>query len=215
MIQKSAFAITALLITLLGVQACGPVGLAVGAGAASGVAAYQERGIEGVARDLKTSSHILDMFIRKQVGVEVYEGRVLLTGQVDNEQLRAEAVRLSWTASGTKDVLNEIHVTLGTNFLDTARDGWITTQLEAKLTFDEQVFAINYTIETVGGIVYLIGIAQSQEELDRVKNQAKSIEYVQYIISHVRVKDPSEAPAPTPIVEPAPAVKRPMGGARY
>jgi len=201
MFHKSLPVFASVVFILFSLQACGPVGVVMGAGAATGVAAYQERGVDGVARDLKISSLVFDQFARanhillKEVGVEVYEGRVLLTGQVETESLRAEAVRLAWTASGTKDVINEIHVTQDSNFLDTARDTWITAQLEAKLTFDEKVLAINYTIETVGGTVYLMGIAQNQDELDRVKNQAKSIAYVRYIISHVRIKDPQPQPA--------------------
>ncbi|MBL4693201.1 MAG: BON domain-containing protein [Magnetovibrio sp.] len=199
MLRKSAIVPIFALSLLFSVQACGPVGLIVGAGAVSGVAAMQERGVDGVARDLRTSSHIFDLFTRnnhillKDVSVEVYEGRVLLTGQVSTENDRAQAVRLAWSAAGTRDVLNEIHVTQDGSFLNTARDSWITAQLEAKLTFDERVLAINYAIETVGATIYLIGIAQNQAELDRVKDQARSIPYVEHIISHVRVK---KAPRP-------------------
>lgn len=184
-------------VLMLGLQACGPIGLVVGAGAASGVAAMQERGVDGVARDLRTSSNIFDLYTRsnhillKDVGVEVYEGRALLTGQVTSEAERAEAVRLAWSAAGVRDVINELHVSQDGNLLNTARDAWITTQLSAKLTFDERVLAINYVIETVGATVYLIGIAQDQDELDRVKDQARSIAYVEHIISHVRIKTPA------------------------
>ena len=60
----------------------------------------------------------------------------------------------------------------------------------------EKILAINYAIETVGGTVYLIGIAQNDAELERVKNHARSIEYVRHIVSHVRVKKPTP---PTPV----------------
>jgi len=194
MTRKSALGLMVVTLTLFSTQACTPVSAVMGAGAGAGIAAYQERGIDGVARDLKTATHILDLFARsdhkllKDISVEVYEGRVLLTGQTKKPVIRAEAVRLAWAAEGTKDVLNEIHVTLEGGILDTARDAWITTQLQAKLTFDKKVYALNYAIETVGGTVYLIGVAQNQQELDRVKNQARSISYVQHIVSHVRIK---------------------------
>ena len=165
----------------LSISACTPLGVVMGAGAATGLAAYQERGVDGVARDLGTSSRILDMYARndhilvKDVGVEVYEGRALLTGQVATEGLRADAVRLAWQADGVIDVINEIYVSGDGNFLDTARDAWISTQLETKLTFDDQILAINYAIETAGATVYLIGIAQNDQELERVKNHARVI----------------------------------------
>ncbi|MBL4747290.1 MAG: BON domain-containing protein [Magnetovibrio sp.] len=211
MFRKSPLLCAATVLILLGVQACGPLSFVLGAGAATGIAAYQERGVDGVARDLRTSSQVFDLFARTDhllltnIGVEVYEGRVLLTGQVETETMRAEAVRLAWTANGTLDVLNEIHVTQLGGILDTAHDVWITAQLSTRLTFDKRVFAINYAIETVGGIVYLIGIAQNQDELDRVINQARAIPYVLHIINHVRIKDPLSSP-PASAVQPTKGV---------
>jgi len=187
---------------LLSFAACTPVGVVLGVGAGTGLAAYQERGVDGVARDLGLSSRIIDQYARfdhtllAHIGVEVYESRALLTGQVKTETERADAVRLAWKVDGIVDVINEIHVTSDGGVIDTARDSWISAQLEAKLTFDEKILAINYAIETVGGTVYLIGIAQNDAELERVKNHARSIEYVRHIVSHVRVKKPTP---PTPI----------------
>jgi len=187
---------------LLATAACTPVGVVLGIGAGTGLAAYQERGVDGVARDLGLSSRIIDQYARfdhtllAHIGVEVYESRALLTGQVKTETERADAVRLAWKVDGIVDVINEIHVTSDGGVIDTARDSWISAQLEAELTFDEKILAINYTIETVGGTVYLIGIAQNDAELERVKNHARSIAYVRHIVSHVRVKKPTP---PTPI----------------
>ncbi|MCW8914218.1 MAG: BON domain-containing protein [Magnetovibrio sp.] len=202
----SPFRLAVLLIALfsLGITttACAPIGLVVGAGAGAGVAAYSERGVDGVARDLALSSRILDQYARfdhtfiAKIGVDVYESRALLTGQVETEDQRADAVRLAWQVDGLVDVINEIHVTSDGSILNTARDAWISTQMEAKLTFDKKVLGINYAIETVGGTVYLLGIAQDNAELQRVINHARSIEYVQRIVSHVRVKTPiADTPA--------------------
>jgi len=201
-IVRIAFTSIALGGALLATAACTPVGVVLGIGAGTGLAAYQERGVDGVARDLGLSSRIIDQYARfdhtllAHIGVEVYESRALLTGQVKTETERADAVRLAWKVDGIVDVINEIHVTSDGGVIDTARDSWISAQLEAKLTFDEKILAINYTIETVGGTVYLIGIAQNDAELERVKNHARSIAYVRHIVSHVRVKKPTP---PTPV----------------
>lgn len=166
----------------------------MGAGAATGLAAYQERGVDGAARDLAISSRIFERYAHadhtlvQSISVEVYEGRALLTGVVDTQDIRADAVRLAWQADGVTDVINEIIVDQNSGLLDTARDAWISTRLESALTFDEQIFAVNYAIETVAGTVYLIGIAQDDQELERVKNHARSIAYVKHIVSHVRIK---------------------------
>ena len=60
--------------------------------------------------------------------------------------------------------------------------------MKTKITFDKKILAINFSIETVNGIVYLIGIAQDQDELDRILAHGRGIDYVRWIISHVRVK---------------------------
>ena len=175
----------------------GCAGAVVGAGVATGVAAYDERGIDGVAKDLKIQAQITDLWFRHdhtfivKLGLDVYEGRALLTGTVGDPQVRADAVRLAWKAIGVKEVVNEIQVGRGGGVIGLARDSWITTQLKSKLTFDKAILAINYAVETVGGIVYLIGIAQDQGELDRVLAHARTIAYVRKIVSHVRVKGTS------------------------
>ena len=175
----------------------GCAGVAVGAGATTGVAALQERGLEVAARDTRLEAEIIAQWLTHndklviKVGVEVYEGRALLTGAVDGDAMRADAVRLTWKVAGIKDVLNEIQVVVGSGFIGLARDTWITTQLKSKLTFGKDVLAINYAIETVNGVVYLIGIAQNRAELERVVGHARDIEYVRNVISHVRVKGAS------------------------
>ena len=171
----------------------GCAGVVIGGGSAVGTAAYQERGVRGVARDLamatKLRTKLLDAgeaYITG-VGIEVYEGRVLLTGTLEKEPMRAAAVKLAWKTEAVKDVINEIQI--GQSSLrDIARDSWITAQLKTKITFDKKILAINFSIETVNGIVYLIGIAQDQGELDRIFAHGRGIDYLRQIISHVRVK---------------------------
>lgn len=192
--------VAALLLGLApALSACAPA--VVGAGATVGVAAFQERGLEGVTRDASISASIVSNYLNNDsslatdVGVEVWEGRALLTGLVDTDAERADAVRLTWQVNGVKDVINEIGISNDEGLQDLTYDVWITTQLESRITFDGDIFAINYDAETVNGVVYLIGIAQSQGELDRVIAHARDIERVRRVISHVRVKDPVEAPA--------------------
>jgi osmotically-inducible protein OsmY len=184
----------ALALALPGLAGCASA--VVGAGAAAGIAAFEERPVKVIARDSKMSAELKIALLEiseqhfAKVGIEVFEGRVLLTGVVPTEQMRADAVSAAWKIAGIKAVLNELAI--GDQALtDTARDGWITTQLTSKLTFDKHVRAINYAIETVGGTIYLIGIAQNQAELDRVIAHARSVGYVRNVISHVRVKPAS------------------------
>ncbi len=176
-------------VVLIGTSGC--AGLIVGAGATAGVAAYEQRSVGDQAKDIKIHTQITSAWLQYDqmfpidFGVEVYEGRVLLTGIAKEEQKRADAVRLAWTADGVREVYNEIQVGEGGNV---ARDSWITTQLTSKITFDKQISAINYSIETVDGTIYLIGAAKDQAELDKVIAHARTIEFVRKVVSHVEVK---------------------------
>ena len=178
---------------LLGLSACAPVGMVVGAGAGVGVAAVQERGVAGRTADLRIEARIFEKFfntdvsLQTKLGVEVYEGRVLLTGATDDVRLADKAVKLAWQVDGVKDVINEIQLR-NSGAKDFIRDTWITGQLRSKITFDKEIFAINYAIDTVNGRVYIIGIAQNPAELRRVMDHAGNIRYVRDVISHVRVK---------------------------
>lgn len=170
-------------------------GAVIGAGAAAGIATYQERGLEGAARDLRLEAAIADTWMQAdhslltQVSVEVYESRALLTGSVASNAVRSKAAKLAWKAAGVSNVINEIQVNPDSGAVDLARDSWITTSLKTNITFDKNISAINYVIETVNGTVYLIGIAQNREELDRVIAYANDISYVKNVVSHVRIKN--------------------------
>lgn len=190
---KKHLALSALLLVL---AACTPVGAVVGAGATVGVAAVQERGLKGGASDLKIQAGVLDQFIKADlklttaIGTEVYDARVLLTGSTTNVKLADQAVKLAWKVEGVKDVINEIQIDRDGAVSDYAQDSWITVQLKSKLTFDREVLAVNYAIETVNGVVYLIGIAQDRKELNRVIAVANKIKFVRKVVSHVRIKTP-------------------------
>jgi osmotically-inducible protein OsmY len=103
--------------------------------------------------------------------------------------MRDDAVRLSWRAGGVKEVINRVQVTNQGGIVDYARDSWVTSQLVGKLLLDENVQSINYNVKTVGGVVYLMGIAQNRAELERVTNHARNLSYVRKVESFVRLKD--------------------------
>ena len=194
--MNSIFNYFALLVIAFNISACDPVSVAVSAGASTGLAAYQERGIKGFTRDTAIEANVFKNWINtdkamvKFMSIEVYERRVLLTGIAKNEEQRALAAKLAWKTDGVIDVINEIIVGKMPNFMEVARDAAITTEIKSRLTFNKNILAVNYTIETIQGTVFLLGIAQSQTELNRVLDLVKGISYVRRVISHVRVKEP-------------------------
>ena len=192
MTRRSALISSLLPLAMLAVSGCEP-GAVAGGGASLGVAAAQERSIGAAVDDTIIASQIVSNFFQfdiellRRVSAEVIEGRVLLTGSVPNPVDRVDAMRVTWQVDGVTEVLNEIQITNKNSLADFALDIWISTQIRAKLLLDKDIRAINYNVETVNQVVYLIGIAQGELELKRVTNHARTIENVQKVISHVRI----------------------------
>jgi osmotically-inducible protein OsmY len=167
----------------------------VGAGATAGVAVAQERSVGAAIDDTTIQLDINRRLFEKdeklftKINLEVVEGRVLMTGVVPKPDDKVEAVRLAWTAPGVKEVINEIQVQDKTSLTDFASDAWITTRLRATMLTDRDVSDINYSVETVNGTIYLMGIARNRAELDRVTNHARNIPGVKQVKSFVRLKD--------------------------
>lgn len=193
------FLCAAFLMCLL--SACSPVGMVMGAGAAFGTAATEERGVDGALQDTRIAADINKKFLDegidffRRVDVTVYNGRVLLTGYTPSMQMRLAAIRYAWQAEGVKEVINEINIAESADIADSAKDARISAEVKTKLTFAQDIYAVNYKVTTVDGTVYLIGLARSREEAARAVRQAKRVAGVKRIISHVKVKGEQSAPA--------------------
>ena len=176
------------------VSACGPE-TAVGVAATASTAAMEERGFSAAVGDATIKAELNARFFGQStdlwegLSVQVVEGRVLLSGKVREPDMRVSAVRIAWRVDGVREVINEIKLTDRSVTGSMARDTWISTKLKARLLFDRDVLAINYSIVTVGGVIYLMGIAQNQAELDRVINHARDIADVRGVVSYVQLKD--------------------------
>jgi osmotically-inducible protein OsmY len=174
---------------------CDPVTAVLGGGAIVGMSAAEERGVEGAVDDTRIRASInqlwfdADTEIYRKVTLTVNEGRVMLTGSVPRPEQRIETVRLTWQAPGVREVLDEIQVEDQSGLADYSRDTWIANTLRTRLMFAKNVRNVNYTVDVVNGVVYLMGIAQNAEELDRVVAYARDIAGVKRVVSHVMLKD--------------------------
>ena len=179
----------------------GCTGGAVGGGGAVAVEVVKERSLGDAVDDLAIRADLNRLFLwetfelYRDVSFSVIEGRVLLTGSVPTPEDRIQAQRLAWQAGGVREVINELQVTDDSGILNYARDTWISTQLKAKLVFDGDVQSLNYSVETVNGTVYLMGIARNDDELARVIDYARNIDDVKRIVAHVVAKDDPRRPA--------------------
>ncbi len=185
--------LTLSLLCLLPVlSACSALGVAAGAGAAAGIAVAKEGGISGATDDLRIRAQINDLWFKydfdtfRKLSLTVDQGRVLITGVVQNPDQRVEAVRLAWQVDGVKQVINEVRVAESQGAPGFVKDEFITARLRTELTFDREVQAINYSIDTVQGTIYLMGTARSQAELDKVMLTARRIPNVKEVISYVK-----------------------------
>lgn len=192
------------------VAACSPIGMAVGAGATAGVAAFQERPIGEAMDDAGIKLGLTDRLIKSDgdlfgdVSSKVMEGRVMLTGLVSGEQERAEATRLAWSIEGVREVINEIEVADRSTFEAMPGDTWIDTKLRARLLTDFSISDINYSTDVVNGSVYILGIGRDPTEIDRVAAHARDISGVRRVVMHAITVDDSRRLASRPPSAPAP-----------
>ncbi len=172
---------------------CVPLGIATGAGAAAGIASAKEGGIRSAVTDTAIRARINDYWFKyntemfQKLDMTVDQGRVLLTGVVQKPEHRVEAVRLAWQAKGVKQVINEIQVGNARSLGSYANDEWISSTLKAQMVFSKDIQSINYTIDTVRGVVYLMGVAQSPKELDHVIRLARKTKGVKQVVSYVKM----------------------------
>ena len=157
-------------------------------------ASAQEGGIRGAADDIRIKALISDKWFKydlktfAKLSLTVDQGRVLITGVVQDPDARVEAVRLAWQVDGVTQVINEIRVAESDGVPGYVRDQWITTRLRTAMMFDSEVQSIKYSIDTVQGNIYLMGAANSQAELDHVIEIARTIPNVQQVVSYVKLR---------------------------
>ena len=121
------------------------------------------------------------------VDVEVSQGRVLLTGTVDNIDLRIEATRIAWGVKGVQTVINEIQISESDSILNFTDDLVISTKVMAQIMLDEDVNSLNYNIETVNKIVYIIGISGSSDEKQKVIDLSKEVFGVEEVVDYITI----------------------------
>lgn len=190
-IQK-ALLLTGIVGCSIGLSACVPA--VVGGGAAVGVAATKEKGVAGAWSDTKISAAIKlglyqkDPDLHRLVDVNVQSGEVLLTGALPTEEMHLDAVKIAWEPQGVVRVIDNIGKSEGATLGTYTADTWITTQLKSKLMLDGDIQSRNYSIKTVSGQVYVMGIAQDQAELDKVVEHGRNTSGVTQVVSYVRVK---------------------------
>ena len=116
---------------------------------------------------------------------EVMDGRIFLSGKVDEPEDKIKITKLAWETKGVRSVKNAITIKGQSNFKSTAKDILITSQLRTALILNKQTKARNYTLETVNKSIYIFGIAMNEEEKKEVIDEANKIYDVKDVIPSI------------------------------
>ena len=119
------------------------------------------------------------------VKIKVLDGRIFLTGKVDNPEEKLKLTKLAWETKGVRSVRNDIKIKEEFNFQQSAKDVLITSQLRSALIFNKNIKSTNYQIDTYKKKIYIYGIALTIDEKDLVISEAKEILDVEDVIASI------------------------------
>ena len=174
---------------------CSPVGVLASGGSATMVVAEGDRSLGTVVDDATIKLNLSAKFLKSEnrlfldVNSNVTEGRVLLTGLVDTQEIRIEAVRKVWEINGVREVINEIEVGSKTTFKEYMNDLWINTQVKSLAARTIGLRSFSYNFETIKGKVYIAGITSRPEQLQAIVESTKTIKGVKEIVNYVVIKE--------------------------
>lgn len=191
--KQSLIALAALSSLSLG----GCVAAAIGAVGVGTVATVQERSVGTAIDDAGAGAEIKSKLLARggygEVNVKVTDHVALLTGRVMTPEMRVKAEEVAWSSSRVHEVANEINIEPPGGFRANASDAWITTKARTSLTTSRKVRGLNFNIETYNGVVYLMGIARTQAELEEAARRVSYIKGVQQVVSYVKLRDDNNA----------------------
>ena len=193
-IKKIIFLHTAIILIGL-LYSCTPANILATGGSTAMVVAEGDRSLGTVVDDATIKVNVAAKFLGAgnnifvNVNTSVLEGRVLLTGLVDNQEIRIDAVRLVWEIEGVREVVNEIEIGNRETIKDYANDLWINTQARGVAAKTIGLRAVGYNFETINGKIYIAGVTSKPEQLVSVIDALKTIKGVKEIVNYVIVKE--------------------------
>ena len=119
------------------------------------------------------------------VKTKVLDGRIFITGKVDNPEEKLKITKIAWETSGVRSVRNDIKIKEKFNFKQSAKDALITSQLRTALIINKNVKSGNYQIDTYKKNIYIYGIAKNRDELEIVVDEANSILDVNKVVASI------------------------------
>ena len=189
MTRSFIFSSFLLISSALALSGC--VNAAIGIGTAAVAASTTEKGLSTSVSDSVIQTKLSDSFIQTSqsiflnVETSVNDGSVLLTGKLKTQEEKITATRLSWEIRGVREVINEIQLSEASSFKSSAKDLAASAQLRATLIRDTNISSLNFSIDVVNGIVYLSGVAENEEERERVVAHAQELRFAKQVVSYI------------------------------
>ena len=189
------FKLPIFIIIIIGLLLNGCAPAAITAGIAGVAASESEKGLGTTINDTIIHAAITESMFKKDVNkflgvkIRVDDGVVLLTGKVDNPQIRVEATRISWEPRGVIEVVNEIQVSEKSSIKDIAKDLAASTTIKGKLVADKNINSVNFNIDVVNGIAYLSGVARTQKEMNLVLAYTKETRYINQLVNYIQLSE--------------------------
>ena len=136
-------------------------------------------------KNLSTRIILLDKKHLLSVNSKVLDGRIFLTGKVDDPEEKLKLTKLAWETDGVRSVRNDIKVKENFNFKQSTKDIFITSQLRTALILNKNIKSANYQIDTYKKKIYIYGIAITSDEKKQVIEEAKDILDVENVIASI------------------------------
>ena len=140
-------------------------------------------------KNLSARILLLDKKYLLSVNSKILDGRIFVTGTVDNPEEKLKITKLAWETKGARSVRNDIKIKEDFNFKQSAKDVLITSQLRTAMIFNKKIKVSNYQIDTYKKKIYIYGIALTLDEKDEVIKETKEILDVEDVIASIILVD--------------------------
>lgn len=182
-----------ILLLLVGlISGCSFIGTAYNVGSKVGAVVMDERELKDDWNDTKINMFIRTNFLKKKISyvldveITVFEGEVLLNGAIPSVEDLERIVEIAWQAEGVTKVYNYIRLAEPSDLIKSSQDALIASSVRTRLMATPDITSVNYKITVDDGVLYMIGIAKNQKELDAVTNVIYKTDGITKVVSHLR-----------------------------
>ena len=119
------------------------------------------------------------------VKAKVLDGRIFMTGKVEDPEEKLQITKLAWETKGVRSVRNDVKIKEEFNFKQSAKDLLITSQLRTAIIVNKNIKSSNYNIDTYKKKIFIYGIAQNKDERDLILKEAKQILDVKNVVASI------------------------------